>query len=166
MRIGENNMEFKPLNKKIIDSWRIARMIRLIIFLLIALFDTFLLSNEGTVWTVITYGLWIITVYCLISFIVYPPLEYRQWGYYIDEEKVVIKHGLFFISQTIIPIIRIQNITISQGLINRALGLHTVEMSLASGSFEIVGLDQETAESISESLRAKLYHRIEEKGVL
>lgn len=159
-------MEFKNLNPKIIVSWRTARLIRLIFFLLITLFDMFILSNEGTIWSIITYCLWIITVYCLISLIVYPKLEYRQWGYYIDEEKVVLKNGLFFIRKTIIPIIRIQNIKISQGLINRALDLYTVEMSLASGSFEIVGLDQNTAESISEGLRVKLYHRIEEKGVL
>lgn len=166
MTSGERHMEFKSLDKKIIDSWRSARLIRLIFVLLIALFDTFVLDMHGTVWTVIFYGLWAITAYCLIGLIFYPPIEYRQWGYFIDDEKVVIRHGLFFISQTIIPIIRIQNITISQGPINRALDLYTVEMALASGSFEIEGLDQETAESISESLRAKLYDRISEKGVL
>jgi len=166
MKIGEKDMEFKKLNKKIINSWRVARLIRLIIFLSIALFDTFIWDMDGTVWTIVFYGLWAITAYCLISFIVYPPLEYRQWGYYIDDEKVVIKNGLFFISQTTIPVIRIQNITVSQGLINRAMELYTVEMSLASGSFEIVGLDKATADSINEGLRAKLYHRIEEKGVL
>jgi len=81
-------MEFKKLNKKIINSWRVARLIRLIIFLSIALFDTFIWDMDGTVWTIVFYGLWAITAYCLISFIVYPPLEYRQWGYYIDDEKV------------------------------------------------------------------------------
>lgn len=162
-------MEFKSLDKKIVKSWRIGRVIRLLVFLVIALAGSgilWLIEPTDLIRNIVLFLLWLLPVYALIGLAVYPPIEYRQWGYYIDEEKVVIRHGLFFISQTIIPVIRIQNITISQGPINRKLGLYAVEMALASGSFEIEGLDQETAESISEGLRAKLYHRIEEKGVL
>ena len=167
MRIGENEMEYQKPDKKIIKGWRTARLIWLVIFLVAALLTTFLFDIDGLVWRIIfRYGLWAACGYCLIDLIFYPPIEYRQWGYYIDDEKVVIRHGLFFINQTIIPIIRIQNITISQGPINRHLGLYKVEIALASGSYEIVGLDKETADAISESLRAKLYHRMEARGEL
>lgn len=162
-------MEFKALDRKIIKSWRIGRTIRLVVFLIIALAGCgilWLVEPSEVIRNVILVVLWALPVYALIGLIFYPMIEYRQWGYYIDDEKVVIRHGLFFISQTIIPIIRIQNITMSQGPINRSLGLYTVEMALASGSFDIEGLDQETAEYISESLKAKLYKRVEEKGVL
>ncbi len=159
-------MEYKRLDKKIIDGWRTSRVIRLACFLISTLAATIFVDIDAIAWKVVYYGLWAICVYCLIGLIFYPPIEYRQWGYYIDDEKVVIRHGLFFIDQTIIPIIRIQNITISQGPINRHLGLYKVEIALASGSHEIVGLDQETADAISESLRSKLYHRMEVKGEL
>ncbi|MFQ9893128.1 MAG: PH domain-containing protein [Emergencia sp.] len=52
----------------------------------------------------------------------------------------------------------------SQGPINRKLGLYKVELFLASGIFEIVGLNQETADRISENLKSRLYRRISEKG--
>lgn len=97
---------------------------------------------------------------------VLPQIEYRQWGYIIEEDKVVIRHGIFFVTKSIVPIIRIQNITISQGPINRRLGLYKLELSLASGSFEIVGLNRETAEFIGENLKQRLYARVREKGVL
>lgn len=159
-------MEYRKLNRKIIDGWRTARVIRLACFLLPTIVATIFVHIDAIWWNVVSYGLWAICAYCLLGLILYPPIEYRQWGYYIDEEKVVIRHGLFFINQTIIPIIRIQNITISQGPINRHLGLYKVEIALASGSHEIVGLDQITADSISEGLRTKLYHRMEAKGEL
>ena len=104
--------------------------------------------------------------YLAVGLVVFPIIEYKQWGYSVEEDKVVIRHGIFFIRKTIIPIIRIQNITVSQGPINRKLGLFEVEMALASGSFSIEGLDKETADAISENLKAKLYRRISEKGVL
>lgn len=159
-------MEYRKLNRKIIDGWRTARVIRLACFLLPTIVAAIFVHIDAIWWNVVSYGLWAICAYCLLGLILYPPIEYRQWGYYIDEEKVVIRHGLFFINQTIIPIIRIQNITISQGPINRHLGLYKVEIALASGSHEIVGLDQITADSISEGLRTKLYHRMEAKGEL
>ena len=159
-------MEYKKLDPKIIDGWRTSRIIRLAFFLLPTLAATIFVDMDAVWWKVVFWGLWAVCAYCLLGLILYPPIEYRQWGYYIDDEKVVIRHGLFFIDQTIIPIIRIQNITISQGPINRHLGLYKVEIALASGSHEIVGLDQETADAIGESLRAKLYHRMEAKGEL
>ena len=94
----------------------------------------------------------------------YPELEYRQWGYIVEEDRVVIRHGIFFVKKVIIPIIRIQNITVSQGPINRKLGIYSLEMSLASGSFAIEGLNKETADFISENLKAKLYERLQKKG--
>ena len=159
-------MEFKQLDRKIIDGWRTSRLIRLGLVMIPALVCTFFFNMDDLAFRIIVGVLWAFVVYCLVGLILYPPIEYKRWGYYIDQEKVVIRRGLFFLKQTIVPIIRIQNITISQGPINRHLGLYTVEIALASGSHEIVGLNQETADSISESLRAKLYIRIEEKGVL
>ncbi len=159
-------MEFKNIDEKIIDGWRSVRVIRLLISLVPALLGTLWFEIESIVGYIIIGGLWAICLYCLLSLIVFPPLEYKRWGYYIDHEKVVIRRGLFFIKETTIPIIRIQNITVSQGPINQYLELYKVEIALASDSFEILGLTKETAESINENLRAKLYDRIAEKGVL
>ena len=159
-------MEYRKLDRKIIGGWRISRMIRLACFLIPAVVVSIFADMDILAWKIGVFALWAICAYCLLGLILYPPIEYRQWGYYIDDEKVVIRHGLFFISQTIVPVIRIQNITISQGPINRRLGLYKVEIALASGSHEIVGLDQATADFISESLREKLYHRMEAKGEL
>ena len=62
---------------------------------------------------------------------------------------------------SIVPIVRIQHITVGQGPIYRKLGLFKVTIALASGTFEIVGLRDERAKEISETLRARLYTRLD-----
>ena len=59
-----------------------------------------------------------------------------------------------------IPIIRIQNVNTNQGPIQRIFKLYSVELALASGTFDIVGLSKETAEDISEKLNARLRARL------
>ncbi len=162
-------MEFKKPDKKAIKSWRIGEAIALGVILLITIPLSIYLAVCGweSFWKyVIMGGLILLALYQIVALTIFPQIEYKQWGYLVEEDKVIIRHGIFFVKQTVIPIIRIQNITISQGPVNRALGLYKVEMALASGSFEIQGLDQETADGICENLKNRLYDRVSEKGVL
>ena len=76
-------------------------------------------------------------------------LEYRQWGYYITDDRVVI-----------------QDITTKQGPVMKRYGLYKVEISLASGTYEIPGLTEETANDIVDKLKSRLYSRVAERGVL
>jgi len=96
----------------------------------------------------------------LIGIILYPIIEYKQWRYAITEDKVEIRHGIFFITTTVIPIIRVQHITISRGPIYRKLGLSAVKIFLASGSFEIEGLRENIANTISENLKSRVMERL------
>ncbi|MGN0659567.1 MAG: PH domain-containing protein [Emergencia sp.] len=162
-------MEFQKPDPRAVTGWRIARGITACISLLVcaAVTAAFLFSGWTSPWRNILMGFmaaWLI--YCIAAMIIYPVIEYRQWGYIIEEDKVVIRHGIFFIREVIVPVIRIQNITLSQGPVSRKLGLYKLELSLASGSFEIAGLNRETAEAVSEHLKEKLYHRLREKGAL
>lgn len=160
-------MEYNTIDKKSIKSWRISAAIALGVILAVEVPVAILIEYFGwdSPWKWLVFGLMImLAVYEVIELIVFPVWEYKQWGYAIEEDKVVIRHGIFFVKETVIPIIRIQNITISQGPINRKLGLYKVELFLASGIFEIVGLNQETADRISENLKSRLYRRISEKG--
>ena len=160
-------MEYNKLDKNAIKGWRISRLIVLIILLIVFIPGSIFLVTSGLMFPVKTILLVVIAalaIYTFVGLIVYPSIEYKQWGYLVEEDRVVIRHGIFFIRKVIVPIIRIQNITVSQGPINRKLGLYKVTMALASGSFEIEGLSKETADEISENLKSRLYNRLAEKG--
>lgn len=157
-------MEYVRLDRKAVTSWRIGRAISFAVALVIcaALWGCSMVFLEQDVWqkaAILILGLFLI--YKLLGLIIYPLMEYRQWGYLITEDKVDIRHGIFFVTRTIIPIIRLQHITVSQGPVNRKLGLYQVELSLASGSFTIECLSKEVANEIAENLKAKLYIRLE-----
>ena len=159
-------MEYVKLDRKAVTSWRIGRAIGFILALLICaalwIGSEILLESWGWQWAV-SLALALFLAYKLVGLILYPLIEYRQWGYRITEDKVELRHGIFFITRTIIPVIRLQHITVSQGPVNRRLGLYEVEMSLASGSFSIECLSKEAADSIAENLKARLYVRLENR---
>ena len=159
-------MDYIKLDKKAITSWRVNRILRLPIWLVVCagIFVGGMFIPFGTIAKVAAV---VLMVYKIVGMIIYPMIEYKQWGYQIQEDKVDIRHGIFFVDHTIIPVIRIQHITVSQGPVNRKLGLYGVEMALASDKFEIPCLSKEVADEIAENLKSKLYSRLEanEQGV-
>lgn len=162
-------MNYSVLDKKVILSWRIGRIIFLAITISFFLLVNFILILTGVPAGIFPYvyileGL--IFLYRLLAIVVYPIIEYRQWKYLITDDKVEIRHGLFFITTSVIPVVRIQHITSSSGPINRKLGLVKLTIFTASGSFDIEGLTNETADTISNNLKTKLYKRLDDKGLI
>ena len=154
-------MEYKKPERDVIKAWRLRRAIgtAMLAVSFAAGVAAAALSGWGTVQLCIAVGIGVILVYAAVGMAVYPLIEYRQWRYMISDERIEIVHGIFFIKRDVIPVVRIQNITVKQGPIYRRYGLYTVEIALASGTFEITGLNEETAEDISRSIREKLYDR-------
>ncbi|RDU23615.1 PH domain-containing protein [Anaerosacchariphilus polymeriproducens] len=169
--------KFLRVEKKAMIAWRISRFIGIIILALflcglavlnkefklteqVGFMNPELLESIIKIVGIIWIG------YSIIGLFLYPWIEYCQWGYQITEDKVVIHKGIFFLTEIMIPIVRIQHISMSQGPIFRALGLHRIEISVATSNFHIVGIKKETAEKIVESLKEKLYNRLEGEGVV
>jgi len=156
-------MNYEKLDEKAVLSWRIRRSISFL-FIFITVGGVLLILNNADLenkyknYIFIAAGL--LLLYKLIGIILYPIIEYQQWRYAITEDKVEIRHGIFFITTTVIPIIRVQHITISRGPIYRKLGLSAVKIFLASGSFEIVGLSENNANVISENLKSRVMERL------
>ncbi|PYG89852.1 hypothetical protein LY28_00449 [Ruminiclostridium sufflavum DSM 19573] len=159
-------MEYNKLDKRILISWRIVRLMAVLIIGIILAVCLFVLSGQLFFKPYMVYGYaaaGVILGYLLMTFFLYPVIEYRQWGYIISDDRIEIRHGIFLIKITIIPIVRIQHITISQGPINRRLGISTINVHTASGVFGIEGISGEAANAMAEMLKAKLYSRLEFK---
>ena len=163
------NLEKPDIRAK--KAWRVTRLISFVVFLLLALgtnIGTTLWSSKmmdsGYLATAVYIVSALVVLWRLLALIIYPAIEYRQWFYSISEDRVEIRHGIFFIKNSIIPIIRIQHVTVEQGPIYRRFGLYNVVISLASGNFQILGLSREKAEEISKNLNHRLYARLESEG--
>ena len=167
--LTENTAAYQKPDPAAKKAWRLTRLITAGVFfaLLIAAYWILWLMGMPKPGAYIALGiLGALTLLFLVMAFAFPAIEYRQWGYRIEEDKVTIRHGIFWIHTQVIPIIRIQNVTTRQGPIDRHYGLCSVELALASGTFDIRGLKKEDADDISQKLSAHLYKRVQEKGVL
>ena len=95
-------MDYIKLDKKAVTSWRIGRAISFAILLVVCaalrIIGGLIVQMEPYLWTV-TLALGLLLLYKLLGILIYPMIEYRQWGYYITEDKVDIRHGIFFRDQ-------------------------------------------------------------------
>lgn len=160
----EGEMEFEKLSIKAKKSWFLSRLI-----FLIALACT-LVSARQFAMKLAGYHLWVdvvmgaVLVLQLLNTFLYPQIEYRQWKYAVDEEKLEFSEGIYFIEHTIVPIERIQHIKIEQGPINRKLGLASIEIHTAGGSFSIPNLEKDKAEQIGQFLRSSVSDKLKQEG--
>ncbi|MFD1671959.1 PH domain-containing protein [Agrilactobacillus yilanensis] len=140
------------LPKSIKVIWRIKELIGLGITLIIAgvlEFIHFMTSGTASLWwqrsalILALLGV-VVTIFTLIL------IEYRWnfWTYYIDDRQVELHNGYFFRKQIVIPIARVQNVTLKQGPILRWKALQKVIIVTAAGSDVIDGLQTAQADNL------------------
>jgi len=141
------------LSLKAKKSWFISRFIFLAIIIVLAIVARFVFLDWLENKLILDLALSIIVLLQLINTLLYPTLEYKQWSYEIDEDKVEFSQGIYIVKRTLIPTVRIQHLNISQGPINRPLGLANVNITTGGGSFTIPNLDKQEAENLSSYLK-------------
>ena len=114
-------------------------------------------------WTFVILIVWIVV--WLIYLIVAPIIRYRRYQYLIDEEKVVVKEGLLFVTQEFAPIERMHQITVKSGPIDRLFGLANVIATTAGGTVAIRFLQGDAAEEIADTLQAKVRYLLQKQGI-
>ncbi|ELC8442400.1 PH domain-containing protein [Clostridium perfringens] len=160
------------LSSKAIRSWIISRSIVLIILLLIYILVMLILPKfnfQGFNWfvdkfkTPINIISLIILGLTALSAFVEPFFEYKQWSYKISEDEIFFTEGIYFKKSVTIPIVRIQNINLSEGPINSYFNLATVKIGTAGGSYDIPNIDKEEVERIREFLSRKINENVREE---
>lgn len=89
--------------------------------------------------------------------ITYPLARYRNWGYRLGDDDLVIRHGVVFKLERWIPRTRVQYVDIAGGPIERALGIRTLVVYTAGSgllSVSVPGLPLAEAESLRAELLA------------
>ncbi|GAA0713379.1 hypothetical protein GCM10008904_27610 [Paraclostridium ghonii] len=162
----------KKLSNKAIKSWIIGRTVGLMIFIVIYLVLRFVLPRleiNAINYIIDNYISWINMIILIIlgliaiSAYIEPFFEYKQWSYRINEEEIFFTEGIFFKKSVTIPIVRIQNINLSEGPINRKFNLADVEIGTAGGSYKIPNLDKEEVEKIRAFLKIKINENVREE---
>lgn len=103
-------------------------------------------------WVPAVYGL-----YAVGKAFLAPQVRYRVHRWEVTEDLVYTRSGWINMNWQLVPISRIQTVDHTRTWMERLFNLATVEIQTAShaGSSVIVGLDADTARSISENLATR-----------
>lgn len=87
---------------------------------------------------------------------VIPVIRYRRWGYALRDRDLCIRHGVLWVTMSVIPYARLQFVDTRHGPLDRAFGLAQLVVHTASlgVSGRLPGLDASVAEELRERLSA------------
>ncbi|WP_172459003.1 PH domain-containing protein [Staphylococcus kloosii] len=111
-----------------------------------------LLSEKACLWVAII-GIVVIILYLLIGSIIIPRYQFLIFKYNLSDEEIVVRKGLWFITTTKIPLFRIQNVEIQEGIIMRKYNLANVNLSTAGGNTEVILISKQEANIIKQFIR-------------
>lgn len=125
---------------------RVTSYISHLIFLLVIVAGYFLVSWKD--WTLLP--IWIACAVFVISFIIstyiFPEYEYRSFSFDVFEEEIEIQSGIWFRSNVLVPMNRVQHVEVGSGPIMRKYHLASLKIVTAAKEHEIKGLNNEEAE--------------------
>ena len=88
-----------------------------------------------------------------------PPRRYRAWGYGLDGEELQVRRGVWTRVHTLVPLDHVQHIDVSQGPLERAVGICSLVLHTAGtlhSQIVVPGLTRESAERIRDEIRARI----------
>ena len=93
---------------------------------------------------------------------VFPSMVYNRYSYAYNDKRIVIKKGVIFKYEIIVPVCQIQDLHLLQGPLMQLLKLQSIEISTAGSNYTINGLEYSVAKKMVEDLENNLNARIEE----
>jgi membrane protein YdbS with pleckstrin-like domain len=134
--------------KKGLTVWRLYGLMSTGIFVLIGGVISFLTYKFD--WPVFIYfiALGVVLVVALTSVWLFPKIRWRHWRYEVREHEIEIQSGLFVVTRTLIPMVRVQHVDTAQGPILKKYDLSNISISTAATTHVIPMLVTEEADSL------------------
>lgn len=150
-------LEYKRLNKKSKNCMRLSSAIGIAILLsILGIIRGICYAINMLVpnWVDLIFSS--IIILSILYIILAPIIRYKRYKYHIDDEKLIVVEGLWFITKTIAPIERVHQIAIERGPIDRLYGLSKVVATTAGDNITISFLENQIAEKIAENLGIRI----------
>jgi membrane protein YdbS with pleckstrin-like domain len=84
----------------------------------------------------------------VVMAVVVPALRYRTWRYAVREEEIDLRHGVWVVRRTIIPMSRVQHVDTARTPLGQVFQIATLTVHTAAGKHGIPGLDASTADRL------------------
>lgn len=73
----------------------------------------------------------------LVGVALVPELRWRRWRWDVRPDAIDIRHGTLTIRRTLVPMLRVQHVDTTRGILEQSLDLATVVVHTAAGSHRI-----------------------------
>ncbi|MBM7579463.1 PH domain-containing protein [Jeotgalibacillus terrae] len=142
------------ISERALTVWKLYGWISAAVTLLIgAGLTTLTLIFDWSVWFIIGSAIALILEIVLFVFVL-PTLKWKRWRYEVREEEIELQHGIFIVTRTLVPMVRVQHVETEQGPILRKYRLATVSISTAATLHQIPALDINEADALRDSISA------------
>ncbi|MEK3889603.1 PH domain-containing protein [Bacillus sp. FSL K6-3431] len=81
-----------------------------------------------------------------------PSLRWNRWRYEVREQEIELQRGIWIITRTLVPMVRVQHVDTLQGPLLRKYKLATIEISTAATKHEIPAVDMKEAEELRHAI--------------
>ncbi len=109
--------------------------------------------NSNTMMWVLIVGVIIVIIQLLLGAILIPMYRYQIFRYKLDENEIIVRNGLWFISVIKIPLFRIQNVDTHEGILMRKYKLASLTLSTAGGNTELKLIDKDIAATLKYKIK-------------
>lgn len=159
----EPNYQQLPIQAK--HCMRTSAVISGLIIVLVLIGLRFVLARFLPPGWLTAFHLLLTILFALVLFDIFlaPSIRYARYRYWMDEEKIDVQEGLFFIKRQIVPLERIHKISMHKGPLLRFYGLANVMVTTGGGDTEIKLLAEETANQMAEILQKKINALVKEQ---
>lgn len=135
----------RQLSERAVPYWRIRLGLWAVPAAVVVTVVAVLVGLSAAVTAAVIVAAWVAAVAVVA---VVPPVRRGIWWYAIGEEEVDLREGLFVITRTVVPMVRVQHVDLHRGPVSTRLGLAEIELHTAAGSVTIPALDRDEAERI------------------
>jgi membrane protein YdbS with pleckstrin-like domain len=84
----------------------------------------------------------------VVAVTVAPVLRWRAWRWDVRPEAIEIRRGVLVIRHTVVPMVRVQHVDTTSGLLEQAFDLYSVEIHTAADSHKIPLLEARDADEL------------------
>ncbi|MEJ7799867.1 MAG: PH domain-containing protein [Ilumatobacter sp.] len=98
-----------------------------------------------------SFGLWFVAIVLTTGILVYSLLSWWRNTFVVVRDELVVTRGVMSVERLVIPLDRVQSVSIDQKLLHRIVGLVSASIDTAGSNdteFEIAAIDVATAEAL------------------
>jgi membrane protein YdbS with pleckstrin-like domain len=92
----------------------------------------------------------------LASVLLIPRMRHARWRWELGEEELELRHGIWKVTWTVVPLTRIQHVAVQRTGWTRTFGLVVLRVHTAAGATTIPGLQPTQADDVRDRILARL----------